>query len=89
MLQIRENYLPGSVLSEATGLSSLPDPEKHESWKSYTEKNMEGKSIDKVALAISSTRYRYMTKEIMEKRFDWKEQMKQIVERIDSWNGDF
>ena len=30
-----------------------------------------------------------MTKEVidvMEKRFDWKEQMKQIVERIDSWN---
>ena len=49
-----ENYLPGSVLAKATGLSSLPDPEKHESWSSYTEKNMDGKRIDKVDLAISS-----------------------------------
>ena len=82
-----ENYLPSSVLEKATGLSPLPDPEKYESWSSYTEKNMEGKSIDKVDLAISSTQH--MTKEVrevMEKRFDWKEQMKQIVERIDSWN---
>ncbi|MDE2734504.1 MAG: AAA family ATPase [Gemmatimonadota bacterium] len=80
-----ENYLPGSVLSEVTRLPSLPDPEKHDCWESYTEKNMGRKSIDKVALAISSTRY--MTKEVMEGRFEWEEQMKQIVERIDSWNG--
>ena len=68
-------------------MSSLPDPEKYESWSSYTEKNMEGKSIDKVALAISSTQH--MTKEVMEVRFEWKEQMELIVERIDSWNGNF
>ena len=90
-----ENYLPSSVLEKvpdsvfrkAPALSSLPDPEKYESWSSYTEKNMEGKSIDKVALAISSTQH--MTKEVrevMEKRFDWKEQMEEIVKRIDSWN---
>ena len=52
-----ENYLPGSVLEKATGLSPLPDPEKYESWSSYTEKHMQRKSIDKVALAISSTQY--------------------------------
>ena len=88
-----ENYLSGSVLDKvpdsvfkkAPDLSSLPDPEKYERWSSYTEKNMKGKTVDKVPLAISSTQY--MTKEVMEKRFDWKEQMKQIVERIDSWNG--
>lgn len=79
-----EIYLPSSVLSEATGLPSLPAPKKHESWKSYTEKNMQRKSIDKVDLAISSTRH--MTKEVMEKRFEWKEQMKEIVKRIESWN---
>ena len=82
-----ENYLPGSVLVEATGLSRLPDPEKYESWSSYTEKHMQRKSIDKVDLAISSTQH--MTKEVrevMEKRFDWKEQMEEIVKRIDSWN---
>lgn len=81
-----ENYLPGSVLSEATGLPSLPDPKKYESWPSYTEEHMRGKSIDKMALAISSTQY--MTKEVMEGRFEWEEQMKQIAERIKSWNGD-
>ena len=81
-----ENYLPGSVLAEATGLSPLPDPKKYESWSSYTEKNMDGKRIDKVDLAISSIPS--MTIKLMQGRFDWKEQMKQIVERIDSWNGD-
>lgn len=80
-----ENYLPGSVLAEATGLSPLPDPQKYESWSSYTAKNMDGERIDKVDLAISSTPS--MTIKLMQGRFDWKEQMKQIVERIDSWNG--
>ena len=80
-----ENYIPGSVLAEATGLSPLPDPKKYESWSSYTENNMDGKRIDKVDLAISSTPS--MTIKLMQGRFDWKEQMKQIVERIDSWNG--
>ena len=80
-----ENYLPGSVLAEATDLSPLPDPKKYESWSSYTENNMDGKRIDKVDLAISSTPS--MTIKLMQGRFDWKEQMKQIVERIDSWNG--
>ena len=47
---------------------------------------MKGKTVDKVPLAISSTQY--MTKEVMEKRFEWRKQMQQIVERIDSWNGD-
>ena len=89
-----ENYLPSSLLEKvpdavfkkAPALSSLPDPGQYESWSSYIGENMEGKSIDKVALAISSTQY--MTKEVMEERFEWKEQMEQIVERIDSWNGD-
>ena len=80
-----ENYLPGAVLAEATGLSSLPDPEQYKSWSSYTEEHMQGKRIDKVDLAISSSQH--MTKEVMEERFDWNKQMKQIVERIDSWNG--
>ena len=81
-----ENYLPGSVLAEATDLSPLPDPKKYESWSSYTEEHMQGKRIDKVDLAISSIPS--MTIKLMQGRFDWKEQMKQIVDRIDSWNGD-
>lgn len=81
-----ENYIPGSVLAESTDSSPLPDPKKYESWSSYTEQNMDGKRIDKVDLAISSIPS--MTIKLMQGRFDWKEQMKQIVERIDSWNGD-
>ena len=80
-----ENYLPGSVLAKATGLSPLPDPKKYDSWSSYTEQNMDEKRIDKVDLAISSIPS--MTMELMQGRFDWKKQMEQIVERIDSWNG--
>ena len=81
-----ENYLPGSVLSEVTGLSSLPDPRRYESWSSYTEEHMQGKSLDKVDLAISSTQTQYMTREVMEKQFDWKDQIEKIVKCIDSWN---
>ena len=81
-----ENYLPGPVLSEVTELPSLPNPGQYESWLSYTEKHMQGKSIDKVDLAISSTQAQYMTREVMEKQFDWKKHMKKIVECIDSWN---
>ena len=88
-----ENYLPSSVLEKvpdavfkkASALSSLPDPGQYESWSSYMEKNMEGTSIDKVALAISSAPHK--KKEVMERRFDWKAQMEQIVKRIKSWNG--
>ena len=48
---------------------------------------MQRKSTDKVGLAILSTRY--MTsevRELMEGRFDWKEQMEKIVKLIYSWN---
>ena len=89
-----ENYLPGSVLEKVPdavfkktpALSSLPDPGQYESWSSYIKDNMEGTSIDKVALAISSAPH--TKKEVMEERFDWKAQMEQIVKRIKSWNGD-
>ena len=81
-----ENYLPGSVLERTTGLSPLPDPKKDESWSSYAQKHMQRERTNKVGLAISSTQY--MTKEVMEGRFEWEEQMKQIAERIKSWNGD-
>ena len=80
-----ENYLPGSVLEKTTGLSPLPDPKKDESWSSYAKKHMQRERTNKVALAISSIQY--MTKEVMEKQFEWKEQMEQIVKRIESWNG--
>ena len=28
----------------------------------------------------------HMTRELMESRFDWNEQMAKIVERVESWN---
>ena len=46
---------------------------------------MDGKRIDKVDLAISSIPS--MTMELMQGRFDWKREIEQIVEQIDSWNG--
>ena len=48
---------------------------------------MQGKSIDKVDLAISSIQTHYMTRAAFEQRFDWMEQMKEIVKRIDLWIG--
>ena len=78
-----ENYLPGSVLAEATGRQSLPDPEQYDSWSSYADKHMKGKNLDKVDLAISSSAH--MTKETMEGRFEWKTQMARVVECIGTW----
>ena len=88
-----ENYLPGSVLEKASGLRSLPDPGQYESFfprkgtsnKSYVEARMKRKNVDKMELALSSAQY--MTKDAMTGRFDWKDQMEKIVERIKSWNA--
>ena len=87
-----ENYLPGSVLEQVSGLQSLPDPEQYENFfprteaadKSYLEANMSRKHYDKMRLATQSAPH--MTKDIMAGRFDWEEQMKAIVDRIQSWN---
>ena len=79
-----ENYLPGSVLEKALDLSSLPDPERYELFFSYLETHLSRKHFDKVRLAMQSTPY--MTKDLMAARFDWDEQMGQIVDRIKSWN---
>ena len=87
-----ENYLPGSVLEKALDLPSLPDPEQYESFfprteasdKSYLEANMSRKHYDKMRLATQSAPH--MTKDIMAGRFDWEDQMREIVARIQSWN---
>ena len=87
-----ENYLPGSVLAIALGRASLPDPEPHEQLfrrtttrgKSYLERNLGKKAVDKVDLALLSTPH--MTKETMKGRFDWESQMKEIVARVKAWN---
>ena len=45
---------------------------------------MNRKGIDKMDLAVLSVSQ--MDKPMMSARFEWEMQMKQIVERIDSWN---
>ncbi len=87
-----ENYIPGSVLEKAFELSELCDPEQYENFfprkktcsQSYIEVNLNRRNIDKVDLARLSVPH--MTNDIMANRFDWKEQMKEIVARIESWN---
>ena len=87
-----ENYLPGPVLEQVSGLPSLPDPAQYESFfprteasdKSYLEANMNRKHCDKMRLATQSAPH--MTKDIMAGRFDWEDQMRIIVDRITSWN---
>ena len=88
-----ENYIPGSVLEKASGFSTLPGPGQYENFfprkkacsESYIEANLNRRNIDKVKLAIKSVPH--MTNDIMAKRFDWEEQMKKIVARIESWNS--
>ena len=88
-----ENYIPGSVLEETLELSELRDPEQYENFfprkkagsESYIEANLNRRNVDKVDLAMSSVQY--MEKGIMAKRFDWEEQIKKIVARIESWNS--
>ena len=88
-----ENYIPGSVLEETLELSGLRDPEQYENFfprkkacsESYIEANLNRRNVDKVDLAMSSVQY--MEKGIMAKRFDWEEQIKKIVARIESWNS--
>ena len=87
-----ENYIPGVVLGKASDVSSLPEPGQFDSFfprkgsrqKSYIEENLSRQRLDKIELAMSSVPH--MTRELMESRFDWNEQMAKIVERIESWN---
>ncbi len=87
-----ENYIPGSVLEKALDLSGLRDPEQYENFfplkkacsESYIEANLNRRNIDKIDLARLSVPH--LTNDIMEDRFDWKEQMKKIVAHIESWN---
>ncbi len=87
-----ENYIPSSVLEKALDLSGLRDPEQYENFfprkkacsESYIEANLNRRNVHKEDLARSSVPH--MTNDIMANRFDWKEQMKEIVTRIESWN---
>lgn len=87
-----ENYCPGVVLSEALELTNLPDPDQYELFfprkgspnDSYVEKRMNRKGVDKMDLAVLTVPR--MNLEMMRSRFDWHQQMSNIVERIRAWN---
>jgi len=86
-----ENYIPGNLIAKAFGLSSVPDPDRYEQFfprkvtpnNSYVERRMKRKSIDKMELATLCAPN--MELPIMSARFDLDDQMKQIIERINSW----
>lgn len=88
-----ENYIPGDVLAKAMSAASLPDPSQYEIFfprkgspgASYVESRMNRKSIDKMELAVLSAPN--LNKQIMCTRFEWENQMREIVRRIDAWNG--
>jgi putative ATP-dependent endonuclease of the OLD family len=88
-----ENYLPGTILKEALGLKApIEDPSAYERFfpaqkadgNSYAEKALGMTHIDKIDLAMRCRPH--MTKEAMEYRFDWKEKMDSIIEKIGLWN---
>jgi putative ATP-dependent endonuclease of the OLD family len=87
-----ENYIPGTVLANAVGPTSLPDPDQYEIFfprkgapkASYVEKKMKRKGLDKMDLAILSVPH--MDKATMLTRFEWGSQMQEIVDRISAWN---
>ncbi|PPU91325.1 ATP-dependent nuclease [Xanthomonas albilineans] len=90
-----ESYLPGSVLSAALGKPSAVDPDQYELFfpstkkaakgNSYLEDKLGLKTIDKVELALSARPH--MTKEVMETRLDWTNQMTVLTNAIHKWNG--
>jgi putative ATP-dependent endonuclease of OLD family len=86
-----ENYLPGEVIGLAYQKTSLPDPEQFECFfpkkvhaSNYFETNLKLKSVDKMELAIQTSRL--MTLDSMQNRFDWSDKMTELVQCIKSWN---
>lgn len=85
-----ENYIPGTVLSRALS-STLPDPgqyepffpRKRETGSSYIESKLKDKPVDKMDLAITTAPL--MTLNEMRSRFDWQEQMGEVVAQIRRW----
>lgn len=90
-----ESYIPGSIFCQAFGKASVPDPGQFELMfpsasekkrgQSFVEKHLSGSTFDKVEAA--SILAPLMTKEALEKRFDWHERMEGLVQRIRAWNA--
>jgi predicted ATPase len=88
-----ENYLPLEALQkvskEPSHVKDAPAQFEHffpsESGDSFWERAFKRKTYDKVDLARRIAPH--MTKEQMESRFDWAEQMRQLVGKIRQWNA--
>jgi putative ATP-dependent endonuclease of OLD family len=90
-----ENYLPGVVLDKVFEVAGILDPERHEVFfpskntnkegASFVELQLKRRGVDKMELAIQAAPH--MTKDLMEKRFDLADQMRQIIEKIRRWNA--
>jgi hypothetical protein len=88
-----ENYLPGSVLAAVYSLDILPSPGEHERFfpsedkahrQCYIRKHLGQQMVHKVELARRAVDY--MTKDLMEPRFDLDAEMNRIVKMIQHWN---
>ena len=92
-----ENYLPGSLLGDAFGVPSPPDPDKYtrffpssdpaDTGTSFLEQHLKRKTIDKMELALSMTAAARMTKAALQNRFDLATQINTIIEKIGVWNS--
>lgn len=88
-----ENYIPGKIFAEVMGAEPSADPEQYEPFfpkqgnpgTSYFERCLKQTTFDKMDLAALCAPK--MDLEMMTSRFDWKEQMEKIVERIERWNA--
>ena len=88
-----ENYLTGDLISKTLPkVKTLPNPKQYERMfsgsnpndKGYLEKQANRKSWDKNQLATLCIQH--MEKDTLSDRFDWKDSMKMIIDRIAYWN---
>jgi putative ATP-dependent endonuclease of OLD family len=88
-----ENYLPGQVLSKALSLPDLRNPGEFERFfpserseeDSFVQAVLRRKSVDKIDLA--SLAVPHMSRELVESRFDLRDEVTKVIERIRAWNN--
>jgi len=89
-----ETYLPGSTIASSLNIQAAPDPGQFEIFfpssaaeknnSSYVEKHLNRNSIDKVELALASRDHTKVVE--MNRRFDWADKMKDLIDVIRRWN---
>lgn len=87
-----ENYVPGDLIAKACGRDPVLDPQQFEHFfprkglksKSYIERRLGRKTLDKMELASSTAPL--MEIRHIEGRFDLKKEVEAIIERIRGWN---